>query len=133
MERLAMPGSIGIPGLQAIMRDPGDFGIYQRMRDASLDELIEAGCVIIGSAQSVADQLAEIVSDFHIGHIMTMLQLGSMSRELAIENIDRFADGVLPRLRELHGEDFENHWWPERLGGTAPVGSGQETRPLARI
>lgn len=134
MERMALPGGIGLPGLQAIMRDPGDFGIYQRMRESSLDDLIEAGCVIIGSAETVAEQLMEISTELRIGHLLAMLQVGSMSRELAMENIDRFAEGVLPRLREVHAETgFDNHWWPERLGGKPSGADGQDRQPLARI
>lgn len=133
MERLAMPGGIGIPGLQAIMRDPGDFGAYAQMRTATLDDLLDAGCVIIGSAATVAQQLTEIATDFGIGHLLAMLQVGSMGRDLTMENIDRFAEGVLPRLHEVFaGEDHEHRWWPERLGGT-PATTGQDTRSLARI
>ena len=134
MERLALPGGIGLPGLQAIMRDPGDFGMYLQMRTATLDDLIAAGCVVIGSAETVAEQLSEMATEFGIGHLLAMLQVGTMPLELTLENIDRFAEGVLPRLHELFaGEGLDNHWWPERLGGKPPAATGEERRPLARI
>src|SRR5438552_18387765 len=57
MERLALHGGIGLPGLQAILRDPGDFGVYAQMRTATYQELADAGCVICGGPDTVADQL----------------------------------------------------------------------------
>ena len=118
MEKLALPGQIGIPGLKALIKDPSDFGLYGAMRDASYDQMVEAGCVIAGSAESVAQQLSEIAKEFGIGHLLAMLQIGTMPREVTMENIDRFADGVLPTLQDLFRDDgLENHWWPARLGG----------------
>jgi alkanesulfonate monooxygenase SsuD/methylene tetrahydromethanopterin reductase-like flavin-dependent oxidoreductase (luciferase family) len=134
MGKLALPGGIGLPGLQAIMRDPSDFGIYHRMRTATLDDLIEAGCIVIGSPETVADQLEEIATRFGVGHLLAMLQVGSMGRELTLENIDRFAEGVLPRLRGVFGQDsHESRWWPERLGGTPSAAVGRDTRRLAEV
>jgi alkanesulfonate monooxygenase SsuD/methylene tetrahydromethanopterin reductase-like flavin-dependent oxidoreductase (luciferase family) len=131
LERLALPGGIGLPGLQAIMRDPGDFGVYAQMRTATFSDLVDAGCVVVGSPETVADQLVEIVSQFGVGHLAAMLQIGSMDRELTLKNTTLFAEKVLPRLRELRAdEDWENHWWPERLGGAAPLPTADAT--LAR-
>jgi alkanesulfonate monooxygenase SsuD/methylene tetrahydromethanopterin reductase-like flavin-dependent oxidoreductase (luciferase family) len=133
MERLALPGGIGLPGLQAILRDPGDFGVYAQMRTATYRELADAGCVICGGPDTVADQLVEIARDFGIGQLFAMLQIGSMGRELTMKNIQLFAERVLPRLHELWAdEDWDNHWWPERLGGT-PLPAADAAQPLARI
>lgn len=133
MERLALPGGIGLPGLQAILRDPGDFGVYAQMRTATYRELADAGCVICGGPDTVADQLVEIARDFGIGQLFAMLQIGSMGRELTLKNIQLFSDHVLPRLHQVWGdEDWDNHWWPERLGGT-PLPAADVAQPLARI
>ena len=43
MERLTLPGGIDIRGLEFIFRDPGDFGLYAKMREASFAELVDAG------------------------------------------------------------------------------------------
>jgi alkanesulfonate monooxygenase SsuD/methylene tetrahydromethanopterin reductase-like flavin-dependent oxidoreductase (luciferase family) len=133
MERLALPGGIGLPGLQAIMRDPGDFGIYAQMRTATFADLARAGCAIVGGPDTVADQLMEIVREFGIGHLFAMLQVGSMDRELTIKNITLFAQHVLPRLHDIWAhDDHDNHRWPERLGGT-PLPTVATEQPLARI
>jgi alkanesulfonate monooxygenase SsuD/methylene tetrahydromethanopterin reductase-like flavin-dependent oxidoreductase (luciferase family) len=118
LERLALPGSIGLPGLHAILTDPGDFGLYFQMRTATFPELAEAGCAIVGSPDTVAERLIEIATEFGIGQMLAMLQVGSMGRELTMKNVALFAEHVLPRLKEVHREeDWDNHWWPERLGG----------------
>ena len=36
MEKLALPGSIDIRGVQALLKDPGDFGLYYRDEDRDL-------------------------------------------------------------------------------------------------
>jgi len=118
MHRLALPGSIDIRGVEAIMRDPGDFGIYSRMRTATYVELVESGAVVCGSVDTVVEQLSAFITDFRIGNLHAMLQVGSMPEELTRHNIDLFADKVMPRLREIWSDDtYAHHWWPERLGG----------------
>ncbi|MDQ1689424.1 MAG: hypothetical protein QOK42_2399 [Frankiaceae bacterium] len=117
-ERLFLPGGIALPGLQAIMRDPGDFGIYEELRTAGWQFLLDSGCVIAGGPDTVADQLIDICQEHGIGHLVAILQSGSMDRELTEKNTALFAERVLPRLRELWtDEDLPNHWWPQRLGG----------------
>jgi hypothetical protein len=60
-----------------------------------------------------------------------MLQVGSMGRELTMKNIALFAEQVLPRLHEIHeGERWENHWWPERLGGVPLAGAAGTAREM---
>lgn len=118
MERLALPGGIPPAGLESLMRDPGDFGVYPMLQSMTFEQMVEYGCVIIGGPDTVADQLVDICTTFGVGHLFAMLQIGSMSRERTEKNMTLFAQKVLPRLREVWaGEDFDNHWWPERLGG----------------
>lgn len=124
MERLALPGGIVIRGVEAIIRDPGDFGIYHRMRTATFAELMEAGAIVCGSPTTVRDQLTEWLTDFRVANLHAMLQFGSMPTDLARHNIDLFAREVMPALRELWPqEDHPHRWWPEALGGTRSTGS----------
>ena len=90
---------------------------------------------VVGSAKTVADQLSEFAREHRIGNYLVMLKLGSMPRELVEENVKRFAEGVLPRLRPLWADQSWDHcWWPARLGGkpgpagmklAAPAGVGR--------
>ena len=135
LERLALPGGIGLPGLHAILRDPGDFGLYLKMRTATFKEIVDAGCVIVGGPDTVADLLSQVARDFRIGHLVPMLQLGSMPRELALKNVRLFAERVLPRLHRIWADEgWDNYWWPERLGGKRPeYQRPEEARTLERI
>jgi len=118
MEKLALPGGIDIRGVQALLKDPGDFGLYYQMKTATYRDLVESGVVVIGSPATVRDQLIEFCRDYGIGNLHAMLGFGSLPRSLVMKNIQLFAEEVLPHLRNLWSEtDHQHHWWPERLGG----------------
>jgi alkanesulfonate monooxygenase SsuD/methylene tetrahydromethanopterin reductase-like flavin-dependent oxidoreductase (luciferase family) len=117
-EYLAIPGTIGLPGLQALMRDPSDLGVGDKLRTIGFDELVDLGSVIVGSPRTVCDRLVEIATRFRIGNLHAMLQFGSMPRQTAMDNIALFAKEVSPTLREVWADEpWQHHWWPERLGG----------------
>jgi alkanesulfonate monooxygenase SsuD/methylene tetrahydromethanopterin reductase-like flavin-dependent oxidoreductase (luciferase family) len=123
---LTLPGTVPPVGLKSILGNSGsdDFGVADRMKSMSFDELVEAGCVIVGSADQVAEELTAITSERRIGHLLAILSLGSMPAEVSRHNVEAFATGVLPRLRELWPEEeWPNHWWPRRLGGAGPLGA----------
>jgi alkanesulfonate monooxygenase SsuD/methylene tetrahydromethanopterin reductase-like flavin-dependent oxidoreductase (luciferase family) len=84
----------------------------------SFRELVDKQFVIAGSPSTVREQLIEACRTLRVGNLMVLLQIGSMPHELAMRNIDLFADQVLPHLRPLwNDEPWENEWWPERLRG----------------
>lgn len=117
-DKLGLPGGIDINGVRALVRDPSDFGMYSRMKTATFDELVEAGCVIVGSAETVRQQIAEFTKDYGIGNLHAMLTFGSLPRELAMKNTRLFAEDVAPHLRNVWADSgHDHHWWPERLGG----------------
>lgn len=117
LQRLMLPGGIDIRGVEFLLRDPSDFGIYTKMRTVTFRELVDAGCVICGSPATVRDQLAAMSRDFRIGNLHAMLQFGSMPNDLAKRNIDLFAKEVMPALRPIWADEYDHNWWPERLGG----------------
>lgn len=117
LHRMMLPGGIDIKGLEFILRDPSDFGLYTKMRTATFQDLVAAGCVICGSPETVRDQLIALARDYRIGNLHAMLQFGSLPKSLAKRNIDLFATEVLPALRPIWESEFDHRWWPERLGG----------------
>lgn len=131
-EKLGLPGAIDIRGVQALLKDPGDFGLYYQMRTASFRELADAGVVVVGSPATVRDQLLEFCTDYGVGNLHAQLGFGSLPRELVMKNIQLFAEEVAPQLRELWKDsEHEHHWWPERLGG-APLQSTGRPQPSGR-
>ena len=92
-------------------------------KDLLYRDFVDNGYVIAGSAATVRDRLTEeVVKGLRVGNLMVLLQIGSMPHELTLENIDRFAEGVLPDLRGIwDDEGWVNYWWPEKLRGRVPV------------
>lgn len=122
---LALAGSVPPIGLRAILSNPGssDFGVGTKMTSMHFREFVDAGCVIIGSPDQVVEEITSIAEEYRIGHLLSILAMGSMPAELVRHNIELFAAEVLPRLRDLWPEsDWPNHWWPQRLGGMPAPG-----------
>jgi len=94
-----------------------------RATDAArtMEEIVDRGYIIIGSPEEVVDQLSRVVTDFNIGHLLTLLQFGNMSPELTRYNTRLFAEKVMPKLTPLFSE-WEDHWWPKGLNGGAARG-----------
>jgi len=58
--------------------------------------------------------LTELATDLNVGHLMLLMQFGSMGKDLAAHNTKLFADRVLPKLRGLFSE-WEDKWWPQPM------------------
>jgi alkanesulfonate monooxygenase SsuD/methylene tetrahydromethanopterin reductase-like flavin-dependent oxidoreductase (luciferase family) len=76
------------------------------------DGILHNGYVVAGTPNEVTEQLLELGDKLNVGHLMAMLQFGSMSTEVARYNINLFAAKVLPRLRGRNGQ-WEDLWWPK--------------------
>ena len=79
-------------------------------------DFMEKGFVVIGSPATVREQLEDMTKRLNLGHLMPILQFGSMPHEQAMKNIELFGREVLPHLQNIwKDEGWENRWWPERL------------------
>ena len=96
-----------------------------RPANAEMDNILEKGHVIIGSPDEVADQLREVAVNLNVGHLMLLMQFGNMSKEVTNYNTRLFAEKVLPQLRGLFDDKWEDHWWPR------PMPAGQRVAPMA--
>ena len=76
---------------------------------------VENGYVIIGSPDEVAEQLRRVALDLNIGQLMLLMQFGNMDRDTVTYNTELFAKRVLPQLRGLFEDEWENHWWPKPI------------------
>jgi alkanesulfonate monooxygenase SsuD/methylene tetrahydromethanopterin reductase-like flavin-dependent oxidoreductase (luciferase family) len=110
---LGLPGYADLRGVEAMLRDPGDFGLAAALKHIEFAQLAETGAVIAGSPATVRDRIVEFVERFRIGNLLVMLQMGGMPHELALRNIQLFAEQVLPGLQEVWAdEDWQHDWWP---------------------
>jgi alkanesulfonate monooxygenase SsuD/methylene tetrahydromethanopterin reductase-like flavin-dependent oxidoreductase (luciferase family) len=76
-----------------------------------MEDIVERGYVIVGSPDEVAAQLREVATDLNVGHLMLLLQFGSMGKDLAAYNTRLFAAEVMPQLRGVFSE-WVDRWWP---------------------
>ncbi len=89
-------------------------------RDLSYSDFIDRQFVVGGSPSSVVDQLKDAVKRLNVGNLMVLLHIGSMPHELTLKNIELFGKEVLPHLRSMWEDEWDNKWWPERIKEGAP-------------
>ena len=78
------------------------------------EEILEAGYVIVGTPDEVAERLREVCTTLNVGNLMLLLQFGNMSHELTKYNTQLYAEQVLPQISGLFSE-WENRWWPQPM------------------
>ena len=80
---------------------------------ATWKDFTESRMVIAGSPDTVVEQLTELARELRVGHLMTLMQIQSMDRELTKYNTRMYAEKVLPRLRGMwEKQGYQDHWWP---------------------
>jgi alkanesulfonate monooxygenase SsuD/methylene tetrahydromethanopterin reductase-like flavin-dependent oxidoreductase (luciferase family) len=113
-----IPGCLEYPALvQALRHNPR---AEVRLGELKAKDLYERGFVMVGSPKTVRDQLKEWMKRLRVGHLLALLQFGSMPTQLCKRNIDLFAREVLPHLAPMWDE-YEDRWWPERLRAARPA------------
>ena len=76
-------------------------------------DMIDRGFAVVGSPATVRDKLEAIARRLGVGHLLSILQFGSMPHELAERNIRLMASDVLPHLQGIwDAEGWEDRWWP---------------------
>ena len=94
-----------------------------RPPETEFDNIVDEGYVIVGSPDEVAEQLRDIAVEFNVGHLLLLLQFGNMNTDLTQYNTRLFAERVMPQLRDLFDDEWEDKWWP------APLPDAQRVRP----
>jgi alkanesulfonate monooxygenase SsuD/methylene tetrahydromethanopterin reductase-like flavin-dependent oxidoreductase (luciferase family) len=86
------------------------------LKPLTAKDMMEKEFVVIGSPTTVREKLEAMAKRLNVGHLMTVLQFGSMPHDLAMSNIELFGREVLPNLQEIWADDgWENPWWPQSL------------------
>jgi alkanesulfonate monooxygenase SsuD/methylene tetrahydromethanopterin reductase-like flavin-dependent oxidoreductase (luciferase family) len=113
------PGFVGPPGYTSI--ETMRAGIQSAVRtaarkvqgqDLAWKEIIDSGCVVAGSPQTVIDRLNDMADRMKVGHVMLLMHFGNMKHETVLYNTARFAKEVAPKLRHRFNE-YEDKWWPK--------------------
>ena len=67
-------------------------------RIPTLEESIAQGAWLVGTADDVGEQLADLQRDLGLEYLSIFPHFPGMVREQALEQIERFARDIMPRL-----------------------------------
>jgi alkanesulfonate monooxygenase SsuD/methylene tetrahydromethanopterin reductase-like flavin-dependent oxidoreductase (luciferase family) len=95
-EMLLPPGYMSLSSMKNTIKMRKALGSRARH---SMEELIESGTVVVGSARTVRDQLARQRDATGANNLVTMLQFGVLPDDLTKRNMEMFASEVMPHLR----------------------------------
>ena len=59
------------------------------------------------------------MKEMRVGHLMVLCHFGNMPPELTRRNTELFATEVMPHLKQLWHDEFEDRWWPQPLAQRA--------------
>jgi len=82
------------------------------------EDYVEQGHIIAGSPETVRRKLTEAVKLLRVGHLMCLLHIGTMSKELTLKNTDLFAKEVMPAIKNIWSE-YDDPWWPQKAGAVS--------------
>ncbi len=91
---------------------------------------VDQGYILAGSPESVAQQLEEAARALNVGHMMVLLQFGSMPPELVRKNTELFAKEVMPRVRPVFDE-YQDDWWINPLPEASRMAPGAISLPAS--
>jgi alkanesulfonate monooxygenase SsuD/methylene tetrahydromethanopterin reductase-like flavin-dependent oxidoreductase (luciferase family) len=118
--QIAPPGYADYKSLLNILKSGtnllqfGDLSV--ELKPLKARDMIDKEFVVVGSPATVRDKLESMAKRLNIGHLLVVLQFGSMPHALATKNIELFGREVLPHLQQIwEDKGWENAWWPKRL------------------
>jgi alkanesulfonate monooxygenase SsuD/methylene tetrahydromethanopterin reductase-like flavin-dependent oxidoreductase (luciferase family) len=98
-QHLMPPGYVSLAGIRG--------GLSGRARkpfhEYTYEELIEGGQAIVGSPESVRQQLAECQEELGFGVLCALLQIGDMPHDRTVRSMELFATHVMPHFRATAG------------------------------
>ncbi len=94
------PGYTSLRSLESQMKGAGTFAVNLQ----TWEQVVEGRYAIVGSPETVYDQLEECLSRFGTGNLLGLFQLGTLPQAETERNLELFASEVMPRLRERFPE-----------------------------
>ncbi len=104
------PGYMTLKSIKAL-KSPFSF---ENLGKLKWKDFVEQGYIIAGSPQTVRERLSKVVKEMNVGHVMTLLHFGNLSREQTMKNTELYAKEVMPYTKNLWNE-WEDHWSPKPL------------------
>ncbi|MDN2582224.1 LLM class flavin-dependent oxidoreductase [Aquibium sp. ELW1220] len=94
-EMLLPPGYLSLKSMLGVMKAKSSIGGQQ-----TIDDVIDKGMFICGSPETVRQKLEQYQSEIGFGHLLTLLQFGTLPAELTRKNMELYATAVMPWLRD---------------------------------
>lgn len=119
------PGYKSVESLRLVLPKPGATSAsrpdsFVAAKSYDWDQLIETGVVIGGGPDTVRERLESLGRECGIGNWITLMHIGDMPHEVALNNIDLFTRKVMPSLADVHAGK-EHRWWPREIEGLERV------------
>lgn len=94
-------------------------------------QLLDEGYVIAGSPATVRERMEAMIKGLHVGHVFCLIHIGNMPDWKTRYSTQRFAEQVMPHLRELWPDwKDDTRWWckpmAERLEPETTVEKARE-------
>ncbi|MDQ0315040.1 LLM class flavin-dependent oxidoreductase [Amorphus orientalis] len=94
-EMLLPPGYLSLKSMMGVMKAKSAIGGKQ-----TIDDVIDKGMFICGSPETVRQQLEEYRKQIGFGHLLSLLQFGTLPADLTRKNMELYAGEVMPYLRQ---------------------------------
>jgi alkanesulfonate monooxygenase SsuD/methylene tetrahydromethanopterin reductase-like flavin-dependent oxidoreductase (luciferase family) len=90
---------------------PQQKGTFSGFKTLTFEEMVEKGYVIVGDPDQVAEKLKHVAIELNVGRMIMLCQFGNMSDALTRYNTKIMAERVLPQIRDLFDDRWEDKWW----------------------
>jgi len=97
-EMLLPPGYLSLQSMMGVMKAKS--GLSSKH---TIEGLIEKGMFLCGSPATIVAKLEEYREAIGFGHLLSLLQFGTLPADLTRKNMETYAREVMPRLRERYG------------------------------
>ena len=104
MEMLLPPGYTSVESLKKIIATKkaiGRAGFGGPNQRQSLERLMELGTVLVGTPESILNQVEQVKEKTNLGNFVSMLQFGTLNNELTQRNQAMFASEVMPKIQKM--------------------------------
>lgn len=93
-EMLLPPGYLSLKSMMGVMKAKSAIGGKQ-----TIDDVIDKGMFICGSPETVRQRLEHYHGQIGFGHLLSLLQFGTLPADLTRKNMELYASAVMPHLR----------------------------------
>jgi alkanesulfonate monooxygenase SsuD/methylene tetrahydromethanopterin reductase-like flavin-dependent oxidoreductase (luciferase family) len=99
-KEVAVPGDLTkmAPGYEGYS---SFFAPFAKEGGVTFDELVAAGQVVVGSPETVRDQLVAQAEEICCGHVFNWFHYGALTPEQTMRSLELYAEHVIPALQQI--------------------------------